>query len=136
MGGFSHSNVNTQRVPKMEPCSVAMGEGPSSNLVKGFKVVCGKCGATLRVPINTYRGARTHGGDEEKIERQVAEKVQDLGWVFGRRAAEHRCSACCREAKLKQLAFLHSRKRNQREDSMGEPVPLKTVRNDLKSATA
>src|SRR5262245_39165385 len=137
MGGFSHSNINTQRVPKIEPCSVIAGDGPGAPLVRGYKIVCGKCGSTWRVPLTTTRGAATPGGDDEMVERRVADKAQDLGWVFGRRAAEHRCPACRREMKHKQLAFLHSRKRKPaREELMGDPVPLNVTRSELKSATA
>jgi hypothetical protein len=83
------------RKPKEEPmpyvafetCTVPVGGQPK----RGAKATCGFCQRTESLHINTMR---SHGGDEEQVEKAVARKFENLGWKVGRTATQHRCPAC------------------------------------------
>jgi len=70
-----------------EVCTVPVGGHPK----RGAKAKCGYCDRTESIQVNTVR---SHGDDDEQVERKVADKFERLGWKIGKSTSQHRCPSC------------------------------------------
>jgi hypothetical protein len=97
-----------------EVCTVPVGGHPK----RGAKAKCGYCDRSESIQVNTVR---SHGDDDEQVERSVANKFEKLGWKIGKTSSQHRCPGCF--AALKTAA----RKRNGIADPDNKVVPITPI---------
>ena len=94
-----------------EICQVPVG----GQQKRGAKAKCGHCEKTESIHINT---SKSHGDDDEQVERNVIHKFEKLGWKIGKTATQHRCPGCY--AALKAAA----KRRNNGDNKV---VPINPV---------
>jgi hypothetical protein len=94
-----------------EPCTIKVGDFPK----RAAKAKCGRCSNTDTLPINT---ARSHGNDDDVVEKMVSDKFEKIGWLIGRTPAQDRCPSCF-------AAIRASRKRKDAmKNSTSEPATV------------
>ena len=71
----------------LEACTIPIDGQPK----RAVKATCGQCQKTETLPFNT---SRSHGNDDEQVERQAKHKFENIGWSMGKTAAQHRCPKC------------------------------------------
>jgi hypothetical protein len=83
--------ISTEGVPMsyiaFEICTVPIG----GHQRRGAKARCGHCDRTESIHVNT---SKSHGDDDEQVEKAVVHKFENLGWKIGKTAAQHRCPQC------------------------------------------
>jgi hypothetical protein len=92
------------------PARVVHGD----RMVRGYKIVCGNCGKTEKIAVNSVAGPP----NEEQDTRLAARKFTSAGWLIGRRPRDHRCDACA------ELVVKRTREERVRNKPNGiEPQP-------------
>lgn len=104
-----------------EVCMVPAGDDHRPH--RGVRVKCGHCPTEETIAINTSKG---HGGDDEVVERMVAQKFERHGWKIGKTPPQHRCPRCF--SAIKAAA-------KRRNEEMPKVVPI-VNNNTLKTSTA
>lgn len=79
-----------------DACSVDV----SGQTRRGAKATCGHCSATEALPINSMR---SHGQDDDLMERHAAKKFEAVGWKIGRSPNQNRCPDCFKAIKISSL---------------------------------
>jgi hypothetical protein len=87
-----------------------------TNLRRGARVTCGYCDKSHSIAVNQMQGI---GDDEEIVEGYIAKKFENLGWLIGRRAIDHRCPECFAAIKAS-----NARKRREKEMANNKVVPM------------
>jgi len=102
-----------------EVCTVPVGGLQK----RGVKAKCGYCDRTESFHVNT---ARSHGDDDDHVERNIAAKFEKLGWKIGKTAVQHRCPSC-----FAALKSANARKSKENGDNkvvpINAPVPMDPV---------
>lgn len=57
---------------------------------RGAISTCGHCGVVGTVPVNTFKG----GNADEQEEKFVARKLENAGWLIGKKSNQNRCPGC------------------------------------------
>lgn len=91
----------------------------------GAVVVCGHCGATRTVPVNSFKGGES-GKDEAKI-AFIVRKLQSDGWLVGKKDSAHRCPGCYSAIKARQAQKSTLHQNISRENVVTLPVQPKAV---------
>jgi hypothetical protein len=68
--------------------------------MRGAFVSCGHCGVVKTVKVNTFTGTPS---DQDEIEQQfIVKKLQEMGWLVGKKSEQHRCPGCYSAIKASQ----------------------------------
>jgi len=81
------STVNSSSYHAFTACTVQISGLPR----RAVQAVCGYCHNSEKLPINT---SKSHGNDDDVVERLVREKFENIGWLMGKTASQHRCPSC------------------------------------------
>jgi hypothetical protein len=97
--------MQTMTYTHFEATTIPVGGFPK----RAAKAKCGHCGNTDTLPVNT---SKSHGNDDEQVERMVSDKFEKIGWLIGRTPAQDRCPSC----------FASIRASRKRKSSMKESL--------------
>lgn len=68
--------------------------------LRGAFATCGHCGVLKTIRVNTFTGTPN---DQTELEQQfVIKKLEEMGWLIGKKAEQHRCPGCYSAIKAKQ----------------------------------